>query len=145
MNSREEGPRPIPYSQSFAFTHRTGLLYAAHSSHFAFTKHLGSNKDESACDEFHDVDAENEDAAPRSQPAHWDPRKEARDAWLYSQLIQGVIYKTVKSQLRELCVANDWDYIDSDSGIKRAASGYAELRDLSPLPKRRHGRPSRQS
>ena len=66
---------------------------------------------------------------------------EKRDAWIYEECVKGTPYKEIRRQLLIKSETEGVEYIESFSGIRKAASRYAHTHDLPLPPKRQHGRP----
>jgi len=70
----------------------------------------------------------------------WMKTKRDRDCWIYNQVMAGVKYAQIISELKSKPIR--WSRIGSKMGIKKAAEKYAEDNNL-PKPKPRPpGRPS---
>jgi len=66
-----------------------------------------------------------------------DPRKEARDKWIYEECCNFTVYTAIIDELDQL---TDWERIDTPQGIREAAISYALRLGLPPIPKRKRGR-----
>lgn len=71
-----------------------------------------------------------------------DAKTEARDKWIYTQYMKGVVYKTIIADLKRRATKKKWEPILSDNGIRGAARRYA-TRHGKPFLPRQKGRPSR--
>jgi len=71
----------------------------------------------------------------------WDETTEARNRWIYDQVMSGLTYPRIREQLVTLSEERRWDLIDSDNGIRQVASRYASVHHLPSPPPRKKGRP----
>lgn len=69
----------------------------------------------------------------------WDAATEARNKWIYEQVMKCVPWKEIAEQLAKS--KENWRRIRSVNGIKEAALAYALKHDLPQPRPRRHGRP----
>jgi len=74
------------------------------------------------------------------QAPQWDKLTEDRNRWLYEQCQACTPYKNIISELRQ---HKEWQRITSVQGVKKAATTYAERKNLSPIPIRQNGRPKK--
>jgi hypothetical protein len=81
------------------------------------------------------IQAEAEKARQSRLRSH-DPKKEARDKWIYELCCEGVAYDTIS---RRLAKKKSWDHIQSKQGIFACARKYAERKNLEPPPSRQSG------
>ena len=66
---------------------------------------------------------------------------EKRDAWIYEECVKGTHYKEIRRQLRIKSETEGVEFVESFSGIRKAAARYAHAHGLPLPPKRQHGRP----
>jgi hypothetical protein len=63
-----------------------------------------------------------------------------RDKWIYAQAIKGVAWGAIRRKLDKKPAA--WERIETDNGVKDAATRYAKRHNLSLPPPRKAGRPA---
>jgi len=73
----------------------------------------------------------------------WDEATTDRNKWIYELVRRGDAYKTILARLKS--EHSDWDQITSVNGIKEAAKSYATACGLEVPPRRRPGRPHKQT
>jgi hypothetical protein len=69
-----------------------------------------------------------------------DPATEARDEWIYPQVMAGIAYAKIITRLGKK--PKTWARIETENGIRKAALAYANRHGLPPPPKRKAGRPA---
>jgi hypothetical protein len=73
----------------------------------------------------------------------WAKDVQARNKWIYDQVMRGTGYKNIIAELRRRSATKGgWQAISSIAGVKKAAVAYAERMKLDVPPKRRAGRPT---
>lgn len=78
------------------------------------------------------------DKAAEDVVSGWDEQTERRNKWLYDQCRKGTRYHAILAALRK---KPKWSEITSVNGVKKAAAAYAEKYKLTPIPRRKRGRP----
>ncbi len=80
-----------------------------------------------------------EEAPPcKKRLAPRDPKREARDKWIYHQVMKGTAYKHIISGVKDMVQKKGWHPIQSIPGIRAAAFRYAKQHGLEPPPRRRN-------
>ena len=76
-------------------------------------------------------------AAGRRKAVKRAPKQEARDKWLYQQLLNvEKPLRAVVSELKEMCPVRGWEPIESIQGVRTAANKYAKRHGKPPPPRR---------